>query len=142
MLKPMYSIIVYSSDVFIRPENMKELFNLRHSSLRMEIERIFGVLKRRFKIIRTPPEYSIKTQVLLVLAITALHNYIAQCSSTAEFEDGLDDQPEVTDSDGLDTDDSNEQSTAQSVSADMDRFRDNIANRMWIDYQQRCARYR
>jgi hypothetical protein len=29
-----------------KPENVKELFNLRHSSLRNVIERIFGVLKR------------------------------------------------------------------------------------------------
>ena len=29
-----------------KPENAKELFNLRHSSLRNVIERIFGVLKR------------------------------------------------------------------------------------------------
>lgn len=29
-------------------ENAKELFNLRHSSLRNVIERIFGVLKRQW----------------------------------------------------------------------------------------------
>nr|KAJ0211521.1 hypothetical protein LSAT_V11C400162550 [Lactuca sativa] len=33
-------------------ENAKELFNLRHASLRNAIERAFGVLKRRFPIIR------------------------------------------------------------------------------------------
>jgi hypothetical protein len=30
------------------PETYQELFNLRHLTLRNEIERIFGVLKRRF----------------------------------------------------------------------------------------------
>ncbi|KAI3701264.1 hypothetical protein L2E82_45915 [Cichorium intybus] len=34
------------------PENSKELFNLRHASLRNAIERAFGVLKKRFPIIR------------------------------------------------------------------------------------------
>ncbi|KAL7598542.1 uncharacterized protein LOC111904800 [Lactuca sativa] len=34
------------------PQNSKELFNLRHASLRNTIERAFGVLKRRFPIIR------------------------------------------------------------------------------------------
>lgn len=34
-----------------RPENPKELFNLRHSSLRTTIERAFGTLKNRFKIL-------------------------------------------------------------------------------------------
>ena len=33
------------------PENAKELFNLRHASLRNAIERAFGVLKKRFSII-------------------------------------------------------------------------------------------
>jgi len=34
-----------------RPKNPKELFNLRHASLRNAIERIFGVVKRRFPIL-------------------------------------------------------------------------------------------
>jgi hypothetical protein len=32
-------------------QNEKELFNLRHSSLRVTVERAFGSLKRRFKIL-------------------------------------------------------------------------------------------
>jgi hypothetical protein len=31
-----------------KPENSKELFNLRHASLRNVIERIFGLLKRKY----------------------------------------------------------------------------------------------
>ena len=31
-----------------KPENYRELFNLRHASLRNVIERIFGVLKRKY----------------------------------------------------------------------------------------------
>ncbi|GJY26317.1 putative nuclease HARBI1 [Tanacetum coccineum] len=34
------------------PQNPRELFNLRHASLRNSIERAFGVLKKRFPIIR------------------------------------------------------------------------------------------
>jgi hypothetical protein len=34
-----------------QPENPKELFNHRHSSLRTSIERAFGTLKNRFKIL-------------------------------------------------------------------------------------------
>jgi hypothetical protein len=36
-----------------KPENSKELFNLRHASLRNVIERIFGVVKRKYQILRT-----------------------------------------------------------------------------------------
>src|SRR5689334_19273528 len=40
-----------------RPQNAKELFNLRHAQLRNVIERIFGVLKKRFAILNTPMQY-------------------------------------------------------------------------------------
>jgi hypothetical protein len=46
-----------------RPRNAKELFNLRHSQLRNAIERIFGVLKKRFPILTTYPEYRFDAQV-------------------------------------------------------------------------------
>ena len=37
--------------------NPKELFNLCHASARNVVERIFGILKRRFRILCIPPEY-------------------------------------------------------------------------------------
>ncbi|XP_030458817.2 uncharacterized protein LOC115679372 [Syzygium oleosum] len=37
------------------PENEKELFNLRHSSLRTTVERAFGVLKKRFRVLDSEP---------------------------------------------------------------------------------------
>ncbi|XP_023156871.1 uncharacterized protein [Zea mays] len=44
------------------PQNPKELFNLRHSSLRVTIERAFGALKDRFKILYNKPFHPYKTQ--------------------------------------------------------------------------------
>ena len=60
------------------PENAKELFNLRHASLRTAIERAFGVLKKRFPIIAytTEPNYYIDTQNEIILACYILHNYL------------------------------------------------------------------
>ena len=59
-------------------ENAKELFNLRHASLRNAIERAFGVLKKRFPIIRstTEPTYSADIQSEIILACCILHNYL------------------------------------------------------------------
>ncbi len=34
-----------------KPQNREELFNLRHSSLRNVVERIFGILKKRFPLL-------------------------------------------------------------------------------------------
>ena len=35
----------------------EELFNLRHAQLRSVIERVFGVLKKRFQILQVAPQY-------------------------------------------------------------------------------------
>jgi hypothetical protein len=63
------------------PTSAKELYNLRHSSLRVVVERAFGILKRRWKIVRSSaPEYSINDQTNIVYAVTALHNFIIATS--------------------------------------------------------------
>ena len=58
------------------PTNARELFNLRHSSLRVTVERAFGALKNRFRIIDNRPFHPFKTQVKLVLACCIIHNWI------------------------------------------------------------------
>ena len=58
------------------PTNAKELYNLRHSSLRVTIERAFGALKNRFRILDNKPFHKFKTQVKLVQACCSLHNWI------------------------------------------------------------------
>jgi hypothetical protein len=44
-----------------KPTNARELFNLRHSSLRVTIERAFGALKNRFKILDNKPFHTFKS---------------------------------------------------------------------------------
>lgn len=48
------------------PTNFKELFNLRHSSLRNVVERTFGIIKRRFPILVRMSPYSFASQCNLV----------------------------------------------------------------------------
>ena len=60
----------------LRPNTAKELFNLCYASLRNVIERIFKVVKRKFKILGLVVEYSIDTQIHLVLSLIALYNFI------------------------------------------------------------------
>ncbi|KAJ8490164.1 hypothetical protein ONZ45_g13315 [Pleurotus djamor] len=60
----------------LRPQTKEELFNLRHAQLRNVIERIFGVLKREFRMAREPNEYSIDIQVKIPVALTLLHNFL------------------------------------------------------------------
>ena len=54
----------------------QELFNYRHSSLRMTIKCCFGVLKARFPILNQMPPYKPSKQHLIIIACCAIHNYI------------------------------------------------------------------
>ena len=52
LIAPYRGVRYHLKEYSIRfPENVKELFNLRHASLRNAIERAFGVLKKIFPII-------------------------------------------------------------------------------------------
>jgi transposase len=51
-------------------------FNYVHSSFRSVIERTFGVWKNRWHVLRQMPSYDINDQMLIVVAIVVLHNFI------------------------------------------------------------------
>jgi len=118
----------------LRPETKEELFNLRHAQLRNAIERIFGVIKRKFKILLRPPEYTIKHQVQLILALTALHNFIVVRDRDSDidfqdlesFDNWVDWSPPPP---------PNHEARASSARAEMGRLRDTLAEQMWADYQ-------
>lgn len=64
-------------------QNEKELFNLRHSSLRVTVERAFGTLKRRFKILDdATPFFPFPVQVELSRDECSRLNSHVQCSMT------------------------------------------------------------
>ncbi|KAG6486638.1 hypothetical protein ZIOFF_055217 [Zingiber officinale] len=74
------------------PENAKELFNLRHISLRNAIERIFGIFKSQFKIFKIALPFSYTTQVALVLACAELLNFLRKECHSDEFSIELDNE--------------------------------------------------
>ncbi|KAK9167730.1 hypothetical protein Scep_002921 [Stephania cephalantha] len=61
-----------------QPRNAHELFNHRHASLRLVIQRCFGILKERFPILKLAPAYAFRTQRDLVIAACAIHNHVRQ----------------------------------------------------------------
>ncbi|XP_012702853.1 uncharacterized protein LOC105914750 [Setaria italica] len=58
------------------PQGMKEVFNYAHSSLRNVIERAYGVLKMKWRILLDIPAYPPETQTRIICACMALHNFI------------------------------------------------------------------
>ncbi|XP_059663464.1 uncharacterized protein LOC132309133 [Cornus florida] len=114
-----------------RPENPRELFNLRHASLRNFIERIFGVLKKRFPIIgsSTEPTYDVNTQVDIILACCIIHNYLMGMDPDESLINEVDRE--------LLNETQNEEAGPVEGSEDHslgEYLRDSIASHMWHNY--------
>ncbi|KAK3193396.1 hypothetical protein Dsin_024706 [Dipteronia sinensis] len=58
------------------PGNHEEYFNMKHSQTRNIIGRCFGLLKKRWAILRSPSFYPIRFQGRMIIACTLLHNFI------------------------------------------------------------------
>lgn len=119
-----------------RPANKEELFNLQHVQARNVIECIFGVLKRRFRILIIPPEYSVKVQAQIPSALCAIHNFIQIYDPK---EDELPDlrHPEYSNSIPNPGDNGVQQINygEDDVLDDVAVRRDKIAQDMWDSYQ-------
>lgn len=109
--------------------NMKDKFNHSHARLRNVVERAFGLLKRRFKILRVPAPFSVETQRDIVIACAVIHNYL--CKHTIRDPNLEQDQNRHVDEGSYPNVERPHQSsdggrgTSQSV-------RDNIARQLWL----------
>jgi len=124
----------------IRPANREELFNLRHASARNVIERIFGALKKRFRILKLAPEYNMDMQARIPPALAAIHNFIFK-HDTTEQEDFLD-IPDPTPGNPPSHEDLGILSQGAPNTAEKTRAkerRDKIAQAMWDNYQALLA---
>ena len=134
------SILVVHLSLLYSPENHQELFNLRHSSLRNAIERIFGVLKNRFKILTQQLEFPFPVQVKLVKALCCLHNIIRLIGGDDTFDKEWDTgiANEVL-SDISNNDNVSRRAITTAQASEARAKRDEIAVRMWTNY---CKNYR
>jgi len=110
---------------------MQELFNHRHAVLRNHAERILGVLKKRFPILKVATFHALENQVKIPVAAAILHNLIR---SLNRDEHWLDDQPENIEPENFVELPSDDQSNGQG-SVQGNALRDAIAQDMWVDYQ-------
>ena len=115
-----------------RPKNKEELFNIRHASARNVIERIFGVIKRRFRILLIAPEYSLDIQARIPAVLCAIHNVIR----AHDVDDII---PEMDPDSGNPNDHDHIASSAAAEELDHpSEIRDRIAQQMWEDYVRIC----
>ncbi|KAL5496125.1 hypothetical protein ACEPAH_3042 [Sanghuangporus vaninii] len=119
----------------IRPQNKEELFNLWHAKARNAVERIFGIAKRRFKLLTTSPEFDTTTQAKIILALCCLHNVVRvyerhNHTPVTEISSQVQ-EPHLNNNLTASV-------SAAEQSAANDR-RDSIASDMWNFYQNYCA---
>lgn len=113
-----------------KPESAKELFNLRHPSPRNAVKRIFGIDKRRFKVLTSTPKYDFQTQTRLVFALTALHDIIKDHSSEeVDYFEGEEESAQYPP-----TSDFGLLGGSLATSIGMNEKRDRIPTWMWMDY--------
>jgi hypothetical protein len=116
----------------LQPVNKEELFNLRHSSLRNIVERIFGVIKKRFPILVNMPRYDYEIQIQLVLSCLMIHNFI---KLNQGFEDAFDEWDE-DDTEVDNNENENVENDNNNINDNILRqWRDDIAQDMWNSYQ-------
>ncbi|XP_058209917.1 uncharacterized protein LOC131322574 [Rhododendron vialii] len=105
----------------------RELFNHRHSSLRNVIERCFGVLKRRFPILKSMPSYKPVRQPSIVTACCVVHNWIIiQRQRDLYFDSSDDDDDEEEDGGDIEVVNMSRGGLQQ-----MANRRDEIATQLW-----------
>ena len=129
---------------FCSPANAEELFNLRHASLRNVIERIFGVVKRRFRILVHPPEFDMDIQARTPAALAAIHNFIRvhDPEDLADYDDTYDLQPGQRVERVAATGQLSSGLTGRVEREQAGLERDKMAERMWTQYQQELKRRR
>ncbi|KAE8221882.1 hypothetical protein CF326_g8476, partial [Tilletia indica] len=116
-----------------RPRNAKEVYNRRHAGARSVIERIFGVIQARFKILITGSYFDLQTQADVFPALAVIHNIIRR---TDPLND-VDPLPVVAAEDAGDEDDEGDTRSGltrrgiQEEGRQAAAYRDRIANRMW-----------
>ena len=114
-----------------RPQNYMELFNHRHVVLRNHIERLLGILKKRFPILHVATFHPMRNQVKIVAATANLHNIIRMQHGDEEWLEHQEDIIPPANYVDLPNGDDNHQGNNHAGNA----LRDQIAMQMWNDFQ-------
>ncbi|PPE01391.1 hypothetical protein GOBAR_DD01572 [Gossypium barbadense] len=132
------------------PKNAKELFNLRHSSLRITIERVFGILKKWFHVLDTKPFWNFQNQVDIVLACCIIHGHKMGVDPSDLLNQGLYEEPKFdliipTLTKREEREEVREWSAkrdeiAQTIWTEWSAKRDEISQTMWTNYMVKNIR--
>ncbi|XP_022681192.1 protein ALP1-like [Setaria italica] len=111
------------------PKGKKEHFNYAHSSLRNVIERSFGVLKNKWRILRDLPSYPMAKQSQIIIACMAIHNFIRESAiGDVDFENADHEENDATPSEGPSSQGNEGATQHEYEDQSMNQFRDWIAD--------------
>lgn len=102
---------------------------MRHAQARNVVERIFGVLKKRWNILNYAPQYDMEIQAKIPAGLAAVHNFIMDYDNTDIYhylEDLIDEEPNGRLGNGA---------IRQEEREEASNLRDRIAEAMWESYQ-------
>ena len=128
-----------------QPTTNKKLYNYRHSSLRMVIERSFGVLKARFPILNLIPKFKRGRQRYMIVACCTLHNFIRINNRGDKLfhtwaplgVEGTSTRSQPCGNIGASSSTATQRHVLEMSNAAkrlMTQFRDDIIDLMWVDY--------
>ncbi|CAH9112765.1 unnamed protein product [Cuscuta europaea] len=130
-----YPKITYHQSQFENelPTNAEEAFNRAHCSLRSCIEISFGVLKKRWRLLKRMPKFSINTQIDVIVAAFTLHNYIQKNSNEDLLFNFIENNPDYDLNEELEDahETNSSDATYTNTSSEKKKVRNNIANLIW-----------
>ncbi|XP_052117747.1 protein ALP1-like [Arachis duranensis] len=112
------------------PQNHLELFNKKHSSTRNVIERCFGLLKKRWTILRSPSFYPIRVQSHIIITCCLLQNFIRMNMDVDPEEDATLLQEHIPVGDDTIVDEADTIDVVES-SHEWTQWREDLATEMW-----------
>ena len=131
-----YHLVEYAANG-IGPANYKELFNLRHSSLRNCVERLYGITKNRFPVLKKMSPYEYEFQCDIIQSCFLIHNFVRlnQLYEDEFYNVEVDNNPNADDDDDEDEDEGGLNMQEAKI------WRNNMALAMWAQYQLNMAQF-
>ena len=147
-LHPQKSIRYHAQEFYSsnrRPTSENELYNYKHSSLRMVTERSFRVLKACFPILNLMSNFKRSRQRYIIIVCCTLHNFIRINNRGDELfstwrETEIEGSASNSQGNGNTRASSNSETQMHVMEMSdkakrlMPQFRDDITNAIWVDY--------
>ena len=112
------------------PRGIRETFNYAHSSIRNAVERSFGVLKNKWRMLKGIPSFPLQKQTKIIVACMTLHNFVSENDDEDEDFNHVEQSEYYTQENDF-TDDIEDSNFRDDIDADMNAFRDRIAHDLY-----------